>query len=1177
MKSIFGIKKSRLKRERGSASILALFTVLVFAVILTGIYMIVTTRQKSQLKSDMRIQEIYSDDVNNVDMIYEVQKAIREGKYNTLKNVNSPTLLTGMEPIEFTMPTETVMGQVSTQVDEDWYDYGTTYETRRWANAQTEDGSMWVWIPRYAYKITYTNKDDKAQGGKIDIKFLIGKSDYYYDDKGNIKVAKRCNSEDELVDTTLDYVVHPAFTDESNINFRNGGWDEELTGIWVAKFEAGYASGNNDANVVESNVNYTQNTAVVSSIEAGTDADSGQTARNWLDGEYSVKNGTIYEWKNGTQTAIKYPVFQPLTYSMNYINNNDTYLLSKSLTDYGNIYGLENTDADSHLMKNSEWGAVAYLTQSIYGQDGKEVTINNANLNNSVTSVYAVTGCTSNTTNTVQNLTTIDEIKKVSGNTPTSKTDELTGGIYVWNQLTGQNASTSGTIYGIYDLSGAMWEKTSSYIANGNSVLKDRGNSMTYENEILKTTSTKYTTVYPYSSPESTILDTASQNNFVSNTKIYGDAVKETTGNNAGTSNTGWGGSSWNEDYSIYAGLHQPFLVRGGDFRRGTRAGLYAFSYNNAASGYYIGFRAVLAPIYDESEEEVQPQIITGPRAGGSYDNPYIPTGFTHTQGNGTWNSGFTIKEASTGNEFVWVPCVTDESQIKSGDKVATFGKTLPSTTATTDPYYMYNQKNFVITGDENPANDIKTSVGKYGGFYIAKYEAGVPVDANGNEIAATTAVATQKVRSVANATLWNNITRENAVLASENMVNTTDGVKSGLISGECWDTTLKWMVNTSDNAANEPNLGYDIDSSGNGWYGQDNRATTGKYPINNIYDMAGNVYEWTTENCTYYGSTHLVYRGGRYDYSGADYPAASRSTYNLSSDNNIGFRVVLYKTEPSYDNPYIPTGFAHTEGTWNSGYTIKETATGNEFVWVPCVTDASKIKSGDKVAIFGKTLPSTTETTDPYYKYNQFNLTITGDENPASDIKTSVGKYGGFYIAKYEAGVPVDSNNNEIDVASATVTQKARSVANATVWTNISRTNSIKAAENMIDNTLGVKSGLISGECWDTTLQWMVNTSDNATENVGYDIDSTGNGWYKDVANGQKTTTGKYPINNIYDIAGNVWELSTENCKNGDNKFVVIRGGYFGDLSSTYPTACRYNIVEYSTSNVGFRVVLYK
>ena len=274
------------------------------------------------------------------------------------------------------------------------------------------------------------------------------------------------------------------------------------------------------------------------------------------------------------------------------------------------------------------------------------------------------------------------------------------------------------------------------------------------------------------------------------------------------------------------------------------------------------------------------------------------------------------------------------------------------------------------------------------------------------------------------------------------------------------------------------------------------------------------------------------------------------------------------------YDNPYIPEGFTHTAGTWNNGYTITETSTGNKFVWVPCVLDQTKVKPGDKVVTFGRTLPSTTETTDPYYMYNKSNYTITGDENPASDIKTSVGKYGGFYIAKYEAGVPVDSNNNEIDVASATVTQKARSVSGATVWTDVTRANAITAASNMIDSSVaGVKSGLISGEAWDTTLQWMVNTSDNASSNTGYDIDSTGKGYYGQNA---KTTTGQYVVNNIYDMAGNLYEWTTENCTTSSYSSFVCRGGDYDNSASDSSAGHRgsYNV---AFSNIGFRVVLYK
>lgn len=74
------MKKSKLKNEKGAVSTLVLFTVLMFSVILTGIYMIITTRQKAQLKSDLRIQQIYKEEVDRADELYNevVDKFLNE-------------------------------------------------------------------------------------------------------------------------------------------------------------------------------------------------------------------------------------------------------------------------------------------------------------------------------------------------------------------------------------------------------------------------------------------------------------------------------------------------------------------------------------------------------------------------------------------------------------------------------------------------------------------------------------------------------------------------------------------------------------------------------------------------------------------------------------------------------------------------------------------------------------------------------------------------------------------------------------------------------------------------------------------------------------------------------------------------------------------------------------------
>ena len=219
-------------------------------------------------------------------LLADIWNGNQTNTYNTAKKVNAPQLLSGMTPIKFTDPTSTKEGTVVTTnaSDENWYNYS----QKKWANAQTEDNSMWVWIPRYAYRINNSTQT-------CDIVFLIGTTDKYYDEQGNIQTAKRATSADSSPDTTTGYTVHPAFTNEKAIGYANGGWDKELTGIWVAKFEAGYASGNNTTTPKASNVKYTEPRAWVTSTEAGTTNDSRQVARNYLDGVYSKvdSNGTM--------------------------------------------------------------------------------------------------------------------------------------------------------------------------------------------------------------------------------------------------------------------------------------------------------------------------------------------------------------------------------------------------------------------------------------------------------------------------------------------------------------------------------------------------------------------------------------------------------------------------------------------------------------------------------------------------------------------------------------------------------------------------------------------------------------------------------------------------------------------------------------------------------------------
>lgn len=264
----------------------------------------------------------------------------------------------------------------------------------------------------------------------------------------------------------------------------------------------------------------------------------------------------------------------------------------------------------------------------------------------------------------------------------------------------------------------------------------------------------------------------------------------------------------------------------------------------------------------------------------------------------------------------------------------------------------------------------------------------------------------------------------------------------------------------------------------------------------------------------------------------------------------------VIYNKGGKYNKPYIPKGFKHTEGTWNAGYTIigETTSIGNEFVWVPCVLTEEQKQSaesnGDTVQIFQKT------TTGKYNKdYLGFSLSllptdtsVQAEDNSVRELETSVGKYQGFYIAKYVAGIEGTTANYDLSEEQRKATDgtyKPLSQANKGVWNYISRENAITVSKEMINyEETGVYSTLISGAAWDTTLQWMVNSSDNKIANAEYDTNSTGKGWYSDVASDRIRTTGYYQVNNIYDMAGNVWGFTTENCRgsNGVACF-VLRG----------------------------------
>ena len=256
-------------------------------------------------------------------------------------------------------------------------------------------------------------------------------------------------------------------------------------------------------------------------------------------------------------------------------------------------------------------------------------------------------------------------------------------------------------------------------------------------------------------------------------------------------------------------------------------------------------------------------------------------------------------------------------------------------------------------------------------------------------------------------------------------------------------------------------------------------------------------------------------------------------------------------------DGVPIPKGFKYKEGTKDTGLVIKDD-NDNEFVWVPA-TESTYRKDFSFPSNFNATSTNTKDDTLP---------------NGITDETADVVKYGGFYIGRYEAGVP--ENQSSIDGKSSN-TSNVKGVPvskkGAIVWTNIDYTNSKASAENMISNEY-VQTGLLTGTAWDTVCHWI--KSDDELKDSG----TYGNYWKAlspaNENSGTKRTAGfneNWKVKNIYDLAGNVWEWTSE--AYSDN--FIHRGGSYDYGGSECPVSYRYCVVVSSTNDcIGFRSRLY-
>lgn len=246
-------------------------------------------------------------------------------------------------------------------------------------------------------------------------------------------------------------------------------------------------------------------------------------------------------------------------------------------------------------------------------------------------------------------------------------------------------------------------------------------------------------------------------------------------------------------------------------------------------------------------------------------DGGKIPVPPTFEYIDGDSKTGAVIEDKN-GNQFVWVPI--NETNL-------------------------YQRQIFVNNGDEITAEDIEKlnindinsynqefndSILNYEGFYIARFEAGKE---------------DEKIVSKAGVLPWTQIVWQKARDLSIGMYSENDYFQTDLVNSYAWDSTCNWIRNTGSNIDDSTSYG-NYQNSSDGLNRVIETGSNERWKINNIYDMAGNAWEYTTEEYGEHEKYHIGRGGGYWNY-GNLYPISTRGTSEDSSDLSIGFRVVMY------------------------------------------------------------------------------------------------------------------------------------------------------------------------------------------------------------------------------------------------------------------------------------------
>ena len=350
-------------------------------------------------------------------------------------------------------------------------------------------------------------------------------------------------------------------------------------------------------------------------------------------------------------------------------------------------------------------------------------------------------------------------------------------------------------------------------------------------------------------------------------------------------------------------------------------------------NGIFVKSKQAVDKYKDEAQKEQNTleniyqdmQAETGGGAGETGKVPYLPDGFAKVEEE--TEEGVTIIKGPDESEFVWIPVETpvaendDDLQAKiaegqyptavkidgqtdglddyrgvlydfalndTTDGVTITPKEYSANSGIREPANLnttYDNANKLIgwtdTMYQKEYNELVKSVIANGGFYIGRYESSVN----------STKVASKKSQdSMAFTTWYDMYTRQ------KNIYEGVSTAKTHMIWGSQWDQVMIYLKDVQNNNEGAKKKFFILDSTGMGKYGG-SRVSTGtnpNYEVKGIYDLAGNVYEWTMEAD---GSTFRVIRGGNYSYTASSYPASYRgNTYPNNNNLCAGSRLTLYK-----------------------------------------------------------------------------------------------------------------------------------------------------------------------------------------------------------------------------------------------------------------------------------------